>query len=438
MKWSKYNYLFQDNNNYFIYNALSNSFAEIDVDSYNLFKLLSVNPEHPLTSVAEEDISLMKEAKFIADDYEEYLRIKHSTQLNRFDNSFLSLTINPTLDCNFNCPYCFESENRKKEYMDDKTEEEIIKFINTKISSINGIYLTWFGGEPLLAFKRIVSLTQSIKNLNVPFGAKMITNGYLLSKTKIELLDSLCINSVQITIDGTKDVHNSRRKLLNNQGTFDKIVENISNILINSKTHIIIRVNIDESNKNEYINVCKYFSKKVDKNYYNRISIVPGFVDDINSCSNDSCLFDRNKKSIFLIETYKKYGIDAWGFFPSSERYECPTRNINTFTIGPKGELYKCWNDVGKPEKVIGVLGNNKGITNAMSSILLKYLSDADPLDNAECKACFYFPICGGGCPYERISNETGGKLFDTCDLMKDHIEDFLKLHLHSKRTKHE
>ncbi|GEM_PF-3547568 len=100
--------------------------------------------------------------------------------------------------------------------------------------------------------------------------------------------------------------------------------------------------------------------------------------------------------------------------------------------------MYKCWNDIGNSEKVIGVLGNSEGITDAMSSVLLKYLTDADPLDKDDCKTCFYLPICGGGCPYERISNETGGKHFDTCDLMKDHIADFLKLHLHSKKTKDE
>jgi len=435
MRWSKYNYLFQDNTFYYIYNALSNSFAELDFEDFNLLKDLSLNFDTAIKKITNEDLESLKQAKFIADDKEELLRIKYSTHYNRFDNSFISLTINPTLDCNFNCTYCFENNNRRKEYMDDVVENNLIEFINSYTPTIKGIYLTWFGGEPLMAFDKIVSITTKIKKFNLPFGAKMITNGYLLTKEKIEQLDNLSINSIQITIDGTEINHNSRRKLLNGNGTFDKIIFNIKNLLLFSNTTIIVRVNIDENNKEDYINVCKYFTKTIEEQYYDRISIVPGFIDDINSCNTDSCLFDRDRKSKFLIEIFNQYGVFPFNFYPSDERYECPTRNINTFTIGPKGEIYKCWNDVGKQDKIIGSLGSVKHV-DSNNNVLLKYLTSADPLEDENCKSCFHFPICGGGCPFERISKEFENKSNDTCDFMKDHIEDFLKIHLKLKKQK--
>lgn len=36
MIWSKYSYLFQEGGRFYLYNSLSNSFAELDRDSYTL------------------------------------------------------------------------------------------------------------------------------------------------------------------------------------------------------------------------------------------------------------------------------------------------------------------------------------------------------------------------------------------------------------------
>ena len=36
MIWSKYSYLFQEGDRFYLYNSLSNSFAELDRDSYTL------------------------------------------------------------------------------------------------------------------------------------------------------------------------------------------------------------------------------------------------------------------------------------------------------------------------------------------------------------------------------------------------------------------
>lgn len=56
--------------------------------------------------------------------------------------------------------------------------------------------------------------------------------------------------------------------------------------------------------------------------------------------------------------------------------------------------------------------------------------------DDDNCKNCFHFPTCGGGCPYERIAKEFEGKNNDNCDLIKGNLEEFLKIHLELKRKK--
>lgn len=81
--------------------------------------------------------------------------------LRRPNNRRLILTINPTLVCNFNRPYCFETTHPNT-YMSDKVEDDIIQYISSN-KDIKAIDVTWFGGEPLLAFDRAKSLTPKIK-----------------------------------------------------------------------------------------------------------------------------------------------------------------------------------------------------------------------------------------------------------------------------------
>ena len=101
-KWSKYNRIAQIKGVHYIYNSLSNALLELDDESLSLLRELENGGS--LEDVPAEVRQQLEDNKIIADDEAERLRIKFQTQRNRFDISHLSLTINPTLDCNFRCP----------------------------------------------------------------------------------------------------------------------------------------------------------------------------------------------------------------------------------------------------------------------------------------------------------------------------------------------
>lgn len=83
--------------------------------------------------------------------------------------------------------------------------------------------------------------------------------------------------------------------------------------------------------------------------------------------------------------------------------------------------MYKCWNDIGIAENTMGsVFDFSFG-----HSIAVKYMFKADPLSSEECKECFLFPVCCGGCPYMRINSPKENNP-ETCKLYKERIEDFL------------
>ena len=114
------------------------------------------------------------------------------------------------------------SEEHKNISMTDEVEDKLVKFISSN-EQAKQLTVTWFGGEPLLEFKRIVSLTKKMQALNLDYQADMITNGYLLTEKVVAMLPSLSISSLQITINGMKAVHDSRRCLKLGAPTFDRI-----------------------------------------------------------------------------------------------------------------------------------------------------------------------------------------------------------------------
>lgn len=106
-------------------------------------------------------------------------------------------------------------------------------------------------------------------------------------------------------------------------------------------------------------------------------------------------------------------------------------RNPNSVVVGPLGELYKCWNDVGNLERSYGYIDGRM----IHEAVLYEYLIKADHLNDVKCNACQFFPVCDGGCPYQRIKNENSGCSQDTCSLFKKNIEDFLMLRCHYKKV---
>lgn len=90
------------------------------------------------------------------------------------------------------------------------------------------INIAFYGGEPLLEFKlikEIVSLTEdNFRGKTITY--IMTTNGSLLTK---ENLDFIAENkfSLMISLDGPKEIHDRNRKFINQEGTFESILNNI-------------------------------------------------------------------------------------------------------------------------------------------------------------------------------------------------------------------
>ena len=103
----------------------------------------------------------------------------------------------------------------------------------------------------------------------------------------------------------------------------------------------------------------------------------------------------------------------------------------NAYVIGPEGELYKCWNDIGISEKVIGHIETERDWN---MSLVAEGMVGCSYLESEECKKCFFFPICDGGCPQKRLENKKKGIENGTCSYFKSHLNELLEIHYEQKK----
>ncbi|MDR0680417.1 MAG: radical SAM protein [Dysgonamonadaceae bacterium] len=428
MNISKYNHVFKSNKyGYLLYIGETNSFAKIDENLYVKLKEIEASPEK-IEDLDTEIKQVLSKARYFVSDQGQILYEKRFAYYQKaWDTTNLGLVIAPTRGCNFNCPYCYE-ENKPAIHMTRKVEEDIIKFIQ-KHQKVEILNVTWYGGEPLLKFDSIQRLLKDFKTQIHPrIGIhSMTSNGYLLDEEKCKFFQEYPMTSIQITIDGNKEIHDKRRTLIPNIPTYDKIVENVDRfIFYNPTTFVNLRVNLDSSNIHIFPEVLKEFDNKW-WNHGKKVIAYPAFVRDYSeSCTSNCLLVKRIERMDLFEELYRQYGYDV-RFLPEFCVGGCGATVINYYIVGPEGELYKCWNDLGVKKQIVGYLNSDEIIN---FELLARYMAGPTMMDSHECIECKLLPTCEGGCIWEKHKNLFEGRKYDyLCNTRKDSIDRALELH---------
>lgn len=341
---------------------------------------------------------------------------------SRFRTDFLGLTIAPTSDCNFRCVYCYEKDSVKYPPMSEEVQKKVIEMIRRSIKSIRVLNVMWYGGEPLLCFDIIRSLSRQIMELcqehGVEYKAGIVTNGYLLTPDICKEFIDLKISNIQITLDGTQEQHDKRRFLKNGEGTYKKIVDNIKAVKGILPYKISLRVNVDRRNIDE----AKNFLELIENEGIRDI-VVPylGMVHTSNGCcSENECYTPESFAEIYYDFEFRKANGNVMRRYPAVRSNSCGADMLNSFVIDSDGRLYKCWNDIGIHERAIGSLNAEKGKENSNFEVLKQYMMYDPTMDNT-CRDCNVLPICMGGCHMQRIQNS------NRCIYMKQYLENFLE-----------
>ena len=318
--------------------------------------------------------------------------------------SGVSLTICPTMGCNFDCPYCFENHFAGK--MSAQVQDDVVALAERLLdaSGSNDLSVNWFGGEPLLAPDVIESLSERLMELvsqrGGTYSAGIITNGYLLTQQIVDMLDRCKVDSAQITIDGLGATHDATRHLAGGGPTFERIVGNLRELRIPFR--VSARHNVHEGNRHE-ISQLKEFVERLAEESGNDISYYSATV-------SDNEVAEQRGKQVGLLCSTDASDLSATleaENFSKGQGYYCGAQCIWAIGVDDKGNLQKCWEAVDKPQLSFGTAHDwdpaNPLQTATNPDNMTMFLNTANPVPDDECRECVWLPMCVGGCPYKRL-----------------------------------
>lgn len=395
MKLSRFNISHDDGMTTLVMNARGGGILCLDREyTEKLHRVQQGNYEGSEDLVRE----LQRGGMLIDDDRDEYAELVLQSRAARFSNTSLGLTIAPTMACNFRCPYCYE-KGQKYTTMDDSVLKQLPVFVSENYPNITSLSVGWYGGEPLLGLTAIENITALLKEAVgsvCEYSASIVTNGYLLTPEVARRLVACDVTSAQVTIDGSKADHDSRRILHDGTPTYEQILNNIktcSDIL-----DISIRSNVDKTNIASAVELLEYLENNGLKN---KVHFYLAPVDNINDvCSNDNRCFTVKEFSREETEFYKRAIQSGFKVQPFGGTHFgiCCAVGINSYVVDPLGDLYKCWDDIGRSERKVGSIFEHP----MLNTNMIRWMS-YEPND-AECRDCFAFPMCMGGCPNHALN----------------------------------
>ena len=367
---------------------------------------------------------LKRQKHLIADKVDELAIISNRQRRGISDRNRLDVIIMPTMQCNFACKYCYEKP--KASTMSDDTEKAIRIWLASEIPHHKVLMLSWFGGEPMLELRRVLSISRfarmTASRHKVQVVMHMTTNGYLLTGRNARTLLAAGVNDFQITLDGSRRCHDRMRVLRNGGPTFDTIARNIIILAKTSKLiRISLRVNFNHENLDDVPTLLKVFPCDIRSQL--RLVLEPIFGDcSVSAVAN----LDASAVATITTQIYRKAANMGYKVtLASSQSTEgklvyCYAERRNQVIINYNGDVFKCSVCEFDPAGRVGFIGSNG--TLVREKAWNQWVAEL-PF-SAMCKACKYLPLCMGGCRKVRLRQDKGGSI---CSLVPTNASEVLK-----------
>lgn len=418
-----------------------------DSESYFVVNLLSGNAD--LLSKEEADvlngIAINQSANVeMADDFvaNGYL-VPFKSEANQYRNSYLDfvdqreeeevqLFFVPNYSCNFSCSYCYQDEYTNPNQ--SATPELIDAFFDYvgKEFANRRKYLTIFGGEPLLNTPHQRGLITKMvdKSNEQNLDICVVTNGFYL-ENYIEVLSKGKIREIQITLDGTKKIHDQRRFLKGGSPTFEPIVRGIDAALA-AGFPVNLRMVIDKQNIENLPELASFaiekgwtshglFKTQIGRNY--ELHHCQSTQDQLfTRISLFNKIFELTEKYPHILEFYKpSYSVAKYlsenGELPDPLFDACPACK-SEWAFDFTGRIYSCTATVGKEEESLGTFFPEV----TKNEQLIQQWASRDVTSIEECRNCSVQLACGGGCG-SVAKNKNGSILSPDCRPVKELLE---------------
>ena len=299
--------------------------------------------------------------------------------------------------------------------MNEKTENVLIKYIKNITIGKKRLFISWFGGEPLLCKDLIVRVSKELIQFSdengIMYHSEMTTNGYYLGEIADEL-KVLRISDIQITLDGFKDEYEKRKNYQVNNA-WKTVIGNIYRIS-KSGVHITVRFNFDKENKESVKEATTFLISQKDWNHNIAIYYYPL---EPNGIDNSNYYNEQEYKDV-MTELYthlyesgyyvgRTYALD---FHKLS--LPCYGATLGTVAVDYYGKIYQCQHLLCHDEYAIGDVFEGIAITQQVNNWY-------DGTVSEKCQECEVLPLCQGGC----VTKPKIGQQKYICHMMKYRLE---------------
>ena len=267
----------------YLYDAVTNRIFQVSDLFYKY---------HTVLFGALKDLNLLKPYKDSTDLLKEFLKLSNSFKskqilcnnisadypfkINEMDNmlntSLQHLTLCITEACNLRCSYCKYSGHYKhsrkhsNRTMPYRTALKAINFFHSHSVASKKITISFYGGEPLIEFKKIKSLIHKCKKI---FSDKeqhyqITSNGTLLDNEFIEWFTSVSDVYLNITLNGHEFYHDLYRHTPNGHGSHRNILSSISALIEKDSDAYQHRVNFlcDYAKLSDIFGIIDFYEKE--------------------------------------------------------------------------------------------------------------------------------------------------------------------------------
>lgn len=384
-----------------MFNTLTWAVAHVDEETKTL---LDENPSKIPDTILKE---LLENGFVVEDSCDERKKLAYYFDRDKYNviPDTLGYVVAVTYACNLRCPYCYEGTVKDIKTLNNKKLDILLKNIDKTLSKkdFNVLQIGLYGGEPLLAYDKCVRLMEGVSRLCDEHGTELqgsiVTNGVLITEEVIDtLLNPYCYR-IQLTMDGGREAHNTRRIRKDGSGTYDIILNTIK-LLSHTDIYVDIRLNIDRENADTFIELFKDLKKEGLGNISKSLGWIhppdaerlgdgcPGYAEKCFSHQEMAEFEDR------IINQMKEMGI-SYEMPEISKHIPCTYDREDMWLVDPYLNLYKCWEFLGQKDKKVGYINEN-------GEIVFHYeyyeQMSRNPFEFEDCRDCTYLPLCAGGC----------------------------------------
>lgn len=390
------------------FNTVSKTFALWNVEDLDLLKKVESGEMRFHDNELKE---MVYGGYVVSNEMNELDRLNNQYQATRNESNRMTMTIAPTLGCNFGCDYCFQGADKPFDTMSQEVQDDIVMAVEGLTRRLKNFSVAWYGGEPLLARNLIYTFSERLidvcQNAGVNYSAFMVTNGWFLTQEVAEELNNRGVKSIQVTLDGPAEYHDQQRALLSGKPTFDRVVKNLRDVAIHVPgIGLSIRVNIDLRNRSKIIAL-------IDQLYENGLAGRKNFrlyfapVEAMTEGCHSMTAFSLAKKEYSQLEAdLYRYAFDKQLVelpFPPQFHGLCTATNPLSVVVVPNGDMHKCWDTVSWPNLSVGKISAYESITESAET---QPWRDWTPFEDPVCKECKILPNCAGACSYKFVHNE--------------------------------